>query len=235
MEFDYKNKSSIKNLFNQVAQNYDKLNFIMTFGLQNFIKKSAVKNVLMRMCKKKLKVLDICCGTGDISLFFKELKEDADVIGVDFSEEMLKIAKNRSSKITFLKGDVTNLSKLNLEKESFDICFIGFGLRNLPDVDKFLNEIMPYIKKGGLLSILDLGKPKTFMKPYFYFHYRILILFFAFLFNADVKPYRYFIESEKRYPSQKVILDKLQQSGFIKLENKDFYFGVIAQQIGVKS
>ncbi len=235
MKFDNKNKWTIKELFNKVANNYDKMNFLMSFGLQYRIKKIAVKNVLKKSGKKSLKILDLCCGTGDISLFFKQFDKNADITGVDFSEEMLKIAKSRSSDINFLQGDVTNLSELNLAKESFDICFISFGLRNLPDIDSFLNEISLYLKTGGVISILDLGKPIWYMRPYFYLHYQLLIPLMALIFNGDASPYKYFIDSAKRYPAPAVIIDKLKESGFTGTDNKNFSFGVIAQQMGIKS
>jgi len=85
-----------------------------------------------------------------------------------------------------------------------------------------------------VVSILDLGKPDWFMSLYFFFHYRILIPILAFIFNGDIEPYKYFVDSEKRYPPPDVILKKLQDHGFVELHNENFTFGVIAQQLGIK-
>jgi len=235
MKFEQKNKHSIKYLFNQIAKNYDKLNEYMSLGLQKFIKQNAVKNVVKKYNDKPQRIFDLCSGTGDIAMLLEKYYPDAKIFGVDFSSEMLEIARQRSKKITFIEKDITNLGIDEIFKENeFDICFIGFGLRNLPDIDEFLENIKFYIKKGGVLSILDLGKPNLLMKPYFYLHYQIFIPLIAFIFNKDAQPYKYFVNSAKTYPSQKEMLKKLKEHGYVETKNKNFLFGIISQQMGVK-
>ena len=231
MKFDNKNKSSIKALFNQIAPKYDLINEFMSFGLQKSIKISSVKNALKELGYTPKIALDLCCGTGDISGVIKELCPACKVTGVDFSEEMLSLAGQKNSGIDFCKCDITELKNSPyLSEKKFDICFISFGLRNLPDIDKFLNDIKSFLNDGGLLAILDLGKSNPLLKPYFLLHYEFLIPLIAKIFNRDVSPYRYFIQSSKTYPSQKEILKKLSQNGFTKVKNKDFLFGIIATQ-----
>lgn len=230
MIFDRKNKESIHSLFNQIAPNYDLINHFISFGMQNSIKSSAVKNSIKKLGTTPRKVLDLCCGTGDISILFQKLCPAADIIGIDFSEEMLSIAKLKASKINFLQGDITK--KDGIVKEKFDICFISFGLRNLPNIDDFLENVKACLKDGGVLAILDLGKPLPIMKPYFYFHYNFIIPLFAKIFNKDITPYKYLSDSTKTYPSQKEILQKLKSHGYIEEENKNFWFGIIALQCG---
>ena len=235
MEFNKQNKKSIQILFDEVACNYDKLNNYMSFGLQKFIKLQAVKNVIKKLDKKNIKILDLCSGTGDIALLFKKYLPDSEIIGVDFSENMLKIAKNRASDIEFLKRDITDLGKeYPFLENNFDLCFISFGLRNLPDIDDFLNSVKYYLKPNGILSVLDLGKPLFFMKPYFFLHYEVLIPLLAKIFNKNSSPYKYFIQSSKTYPAQKEMVKKLIRHGFKDVENKNFSFGIISQQIGFK-
>jgi len=233
MHYSQKNPESIKTLFNQVAKNYDKLNVLMSFGLQKLIKQKAVSNIASKIKSDKIKILDLCCGTGDISVLLKKIFPNSEITSIDFSNEMLAIAKNRIKDITFIEADVTNLDGI-IEKDNFDICFIGFGLRNLPDIDNFLLNIKQYLKSNGILSILDLGQPKWYMKPYFFLHYELFIPFFASIINKKIKPYKYFINSAKTYPNQEEILKKLEKYGYKNLENKNFSFGIISQQIGIK-
>ena len=229
MNFDNKNKDTIKVLFNQIARKYDLMNNFMSFFLHKNIKLSAVKNSIDKLGYDPKRILDICCGSGDISIMFKNLFPDAEVIGLDFSEEMLKIAKERADNIEFLQCDVT---KENYFLEGkFDICFISFGLRNLPDIDKFLNTIKKYINEGGVFAILDVGKPNVMLRPYCHFHYNVIIPLLAKIFNKRTAPYKYFIDSIKRYPTQDEILKILTKNGFVEVENRNFYFGILANQL----
>lgn len=228
MEFSHKDKCSIQNLFNKIAINYDKMNDFMSFGLQKRIKSTAVKIALKKLERDANTILDLCTGTGDIALEFKEVCPDAKILGVDFSSRMLNIARARSSDIEFLEMDITNLNSL---EKKFDMCFISFGLRNLPDIDDFLENVKKVLKNGGVLAILDLGKPYPVVKPYFFIHYNFLIPLMAKVFNKDISPYQYLISSAKRYPSQDEILKKLSQHGFCCEQNINFSFGIIALQL----
>ena len=233
MNFDNKNKFSIRTLFNKIAPNYDIINELMSFGLQKHIKQSYVKNAVKMLGYQPEEVLDLCCGTGDISRIIKNLYPNSEVVGVDFSEEMLSIAKQKSNAITYLSCDITDIKSCpQLSDKKFDICFIAFGLRNLPDIDDFLNDIKTFLKPNGLLAILDLGKPNPILKPYFLLHYKVLIPIIAKIFSKDISPYKYFTNSAKTYPPQKEIIKKLVQNGYTKAKNKNYAFGIIATQTG---
>ena len=232
MMYEHTNKKSIKNLFNNIADSYDKLNFLMSFGMQKLIKKSAVKKVLKKVSHKPLRILDLCCGTGDIVKIFKEQCPNVEIIAVDFSQQMLDIARCRYPNIQFIQKDVLDLGEdFPFEKNSFDICFISFGLRNLPDIDLFLNYIYQYLRPSGILSILDLGKPTWYLSWYFKFHYAVIIPFMAKLCAKDFFAYKYLVNSAKRYPAQEEILKKLLSAGYIECENINYFGGIIAQQV----
>ncbi len=230
MRFEQKNTASIKTLFNKIAPNYDLINSLMSFGLQKRIKTAAVKTAIKHYGKTPKKVLDLCCGTGDISILFKKFCPDTDITGIDFSKEMLSIAEKKAPNIRFIQGDISQKEKFSSLTEKFDICFISFGLRNLPDVDEFLENVKILLNDGGVLAILDLGRPCLIMAPYFYLHYNIIIPLIARIFNKDIEPYKYLINSAKTYPPQKEILKKLKQHGYFGEKNKNFSFGIIATQ-----
>ena len=117
-----KDKNSIKELFNSISMRYDVLNNVISLGFHKFIKGQAVCFACKQFGKEPLRILDLCCGSGDITKYFANKFPDAEIIGVDFSEKMLEIARKKCKKyknIKFVEFDVTNLTNLNLGK--FDI------------------------------------------------------------------------------------------------------------------
>ena len=134
---------NIKNLFDNLANKYDFMNNIISFGTHKFIKKLAIKELNI---KPNSKVLDLCCGTGDLGSIIKETEPTCDITGVDFSENMLEIARKRNPKNTYWNFDTTNLP---FEKNSFDYIVMGFGLRNIVQKNKALEEIHRILKPNG--------------------------------------------------------------------------------------
>ena len=232
MKYTKTNQNSIKSLFNDIAINYDKLNCLISFGMQKTVKYLAVKNAIRFLDNKPIKILDLCTGTGDIAVLFEKICPNAEIVAVDFSEQMLSIAKKRSPNITFVQKDILCLGEEKpFEKASFDLCFISFGLRNLPNIDAFFEYVSFYLKDDGAISVLDLGKPNKFFSCYFEFHYNFVIPFIAKLFAKNVFAYKYLIESAKTYPSQEEILEKLLAHKFLTPQNINYFCGIISQQL----
>lgn len=228
MEKFSKNPEFIKNLFNSISNNYDKLNDIMSLGLHKSIKKDTIKAPGLN---SEAKILDLCTGTGDLASILKEKYPQAEVIGVDFSSDMLKIAREKYSNINFLE---TDCSQLPFEDESFDLCIISFGLRNIENMEKALIEIYRILKKDGYFINLDLGKPNKFfnifLKPYMYLWISVL----GKLFHGDEAPYRYLAVSNEDFPSPNQLIEIYQKIGFSDIKNKNYLLGQIASQISRK-
>lgn len=228
MEEFNKNQEFIKNLFNSISKNYDKLNDIMSFGLHRKIKKDLFKQLNL---KPDLRILDLCTGTGDIAHILKEKYPDSTIIGVDFSEKMLEIARKKHANIEFIQSDVTHLP---FEDESFDLCTISFGLRNIEDIQKALEEIYRVLKKGGIFINLDLGKPNKFfnffLKPYMY----LWVAFLGKIFNGDETPYKYLAVSNETFPSPAELIKIYEKIGFSNIKVKNYLFGQISAQINQK-
>lgn len=221
----------IKELFNSISVNYDKLNDIMSFGMHRKIKKEIISKLNL---PKNPNLLDLCTGTGDLAILLKEKYPEAKVIGVDFSEKMLKIARGKCKKhpdVNFIEADCTNLP---FSDESFDLCVISFGLRNIEDMGKALKEIYRVLKPGGIFINIDLGKPNKFfnffLRPYMYFW----VSFVGKLFHRDQTPYRYLAESNETFPSQKELIKLFENLEFHDIKNKNYLFGQIASQFSIK-
>ena len=150
----------IKNLFDNLSNKYDFMNNIISFSTHKTIKEKAIKALNI---KPNSKVLDLCCGTGDLGAIIKEIEPTCDVVGVDFSSQMLEIARKKHPNITFWEADATNLS---FEKNSFDYIVMGFGLRNIPQKNKVLENIYKILKTNGKFLHLDFGKQNKISKIY---------------------------------------------------------------------
>lgn len=225
-----KNGVNIKEMFDVISSRYDKLNEIMTLGLNLAVKIKAIKNVPI---KSDFNVLDVCCGTGDISIYIaKNVVKDGRVIGVDFSVKMLEIAKNKAKdikNITFIEADALHLP---FEDNQFDVCFISFGLRNLEDLKKGLEEMKRVVKPGGFVVNIDTGKPKGIFKIFHkvYFHGAVPII--GKIFGGNYQPYKYLTASAKEFPSSDELVEIFRKLELKNVSKHEFLFGSISQQFG---
>lgn len=220
----------IKKMFDEIAKNYDRLNDIISFKAHSKTRHQAIKNVAL---KPDAKVLDVCCGTGDIAIYLaKNVVKTGKVTGIDFSKNMLELAKKKAKEIKnieFIEGDALNLP---FRDNEFDACFISFGLRNLDNLEKGLQEMKRVTKEGGFVVSLDMGKPHGPLK-FFYnlFLFKIIPILGA-IFCAKFKAYKYLPESTKKFPPPEELVKIFEQVGLKNVKRFDFLFGAISQQIG---
>lgn len=227
-----KNPVTIKEMFDSISKNYDMLNDIMSFGQHRKIKESIVNQVKSFSFDSSPRTfLDLCTGTGDLAGLLKQQFPDNKIVGIDFSEKMLEIARKKHPGIEFINADCTQLP---FEDGQFDLCIISFGLRNIENMQQALKEIHRVLKKGGVFINIDLGKPNNFfnlfLKPYMYFW----VSFVGKIFHGDQTPYRYLAESNENFPSQMELVEIYKNLGFSNIKNKNYLFGQIASQIAIK-
>jgi demethylmenaquinone methyltransferase/2-methoxy-6-polyprenyl-1,4-benzoquinol methylase len=211
----------VRQLFDAIANRYDLINDLQSFGLHRFW-----KNELIRMSKIRAgeNALDLCTGTGDIAI--KIAARGAEVTGCDFSEPMLAKARLRCSNINWIAGDALNLS---LPDNSFDVVSSGYGLRNLADFRKGLDEMLRVLKPKGRLLILEFGKPRNLVWRKMYFAYlRFFVPVLGAIFCGDPSAYRYILESLNQYPGQDAIHDLLLNLNCRNVSVKNFLGGVMS-------
>ena len=154
----------VRTMFDRIAPVYDAMNHAMTAGLDRRWRRLAADAVVARGDK----VLDACCGTGDLALAAQAA--GGIVTGLDFSEAMLERARRKSSEVEWLEGD---LLRLPFGDGAFDTATVGFGVRNVDDLDRSLRELRRVLKPGGRLAILEIVRPKgpvaLFYKAWFDF------------------------------------------------------------------
>ena len=215
-----KTPANIQNLFNQIAVRYDFMNNLISLGLHRAVKKSAIG---LLDIKPHSRILDACCGTGDIAEMIKKAEPKAEVTGLDFSENMLIFAKKRVKSVKFFQGDITNT---DFPSESFDIVTMSFGLRNIQNPEKALYEINRILKSGGEFLHLDFGN-KNILSGIFDIEAPIFAKFFA----KDTEPYKYLIKSKEMFPSPDELILDFEKCGFKFKKRKDFLFGALSAQV----
>ena len=221
-------QNAMKSMFNNIAKNYDFLNDVMTFFTQKSIKNSAINSLKPNHSN----ILDVCTGTGDIAIMLAKKFPNASITALDFSLEMLKIAKIKSKNlnINFINNNALDMPFLN---NSFDLCTISFGLRNLPDITAAIKEIHRVLATNGELLIIDLGKPK--MNWLYPLILDKVIPILGKIFHENKYPYQYLVESQKDFPSPQNLSKVLQSVGFADTKIRNFLFGTITVLTAEKS
>ena len=218
-----KNPQKIKNMFDNIAPYYDKMNDFISFFMHKNIKKSAVK---MLDIKPNSLVLDLCCGTGDFGELISILQPKSKVIGLDFSANMLKLAKQKHPQIVFTQEDCTNLPY----NEEFDYVTIGFGLRNIENRELAISQIYKSLKSGGKFLHLDFGEHNFSGKIF-----DNIVIFLVKILKKDEKSYEYLLKSKNSYPEPDELIKEFERAGFKFIKRKDFLFGVISAQVMKKN
>jgi len=219
-----KNPEDIKKLFNSIASKYDINNNLISLGLHQFIKKLAIKNLPI---KDNARILDACTGTGDIAGYLSKINPYLSITGIDFSEEMLNLAKKKFPKVTFLEGDCTNLP---FASESFDIITMSFGLRNIENYKQAIKECFRVLDNNGILLHLDFGKKNFLSKVFDFFVEKIIRLFYG----AQL-PYEYLVKSKREFFTPDKLIQEFESEGFKLNKRRDYLFGIISMQIFEKT
>ena len=225
----------VNDLFARVAPRYDLINDLQSFGLHRAWKRRAVR---MAHVQPHDRALDVCCGTGDIA--FELARAGAEVDAVDFSDAMLRIARQRSGNIhhpasgapRFQQGDAL---RLNFPDNIFDVVTVGYGLRNLARWDAGLGEMYRVAKTGARLLVLDFGKPENALWQSLYFTYlRHVVPVFGKLFCGDSATHAYILESLQRYPAQRGVAEAMRRLGCRDVRIVNLIGGAMSINFGVK-
>lgn len=233
--------AKVGQLFASIARRYDLINDIQSFGIHRFWKKRVIR---LSRIQAGERALDLCCGTGDLTLALA--KNGADVTGLDFSEPMLEVAREKSNRfnrkdgagshpceIQFIHGDA---QRIPFPDNSFDVLTIGYGLRNLADLNTGLRDMLRVTKPGGRLVALEFGKPPNALWRALYFSYlKFMLPVFGKIFCGDSAAYAYILESLSHYPAQHGVAEKLTQIGWKNIRVVNLLGGVMSIHYAEKS
>jgi len=224
----------VNRMFDRVAGRYDALNSVMTAGLHHRWRQRAAALTELGPGDS---ALDICCGTGDLTLELAQLvTPGGHVVGCDFSEPMLDLAREKAA--TRGAGGVrfewADALELPYDGERFDAVTVGFGVRNLADLDRGLGEMARVLKPGGRAMILEITQPTRPPLSSFYSLWfdRIVPLLGAFSSNPEA--YSYLPESVRSFPSPRGLAEKMDGAGFKRIRYTVLAGGIIAIHSGVR-
>ncbi|MFZ4402839.1 MAG: bifunctional demethylmenaquinone methyltransferase/2-methoxy-6-polyprenyl-1,4-benzoquinol methylase UbiE [Pseudobdellovibrionaceae bacterium] len=216
----------IRSMFDQVAPGYDKANSILSLGIHHLWKQKLVR---WSQARPGQKVLDCATGTGDLALAFKQVVgPTGQVIGSDFSAEMLKTAPQKAlEKNLQIQFEIADAINLPYESQTFDIVSISFGIRNVSDPVKALAEMHRVLKPKGTLMVLEFGQMKTpvLSKLYNFYSRRILPQIGGWI-TGKKEAYNYLQTSSAQFPDEKDFQKLLTQAGFLSSEYKTLSFGI---------
>ena len=222
--------AGVNDLFARVAPRYDLINDLQSFGLHRVWKRRVVR---MAQVRAGARVLDVCCGTGDIA--FALARAGATVDALDFSDAMLGVARQRAGAAAnpkFQQGDAMHLP---FPDQTFDVVTVGYGLRNLRDWEAGLHEMHRVARPGARLLVLDFGKPDNALLRSLYFAYlRFFVPVFGKLFCGDAATHAYILESLQRYPAQRGVDAVLRELGCRDTRILNLMGGAMSINYGVK-
>lgn len=227
-------------VYESIPPNYDLINHLFTGGMDIRWRKKAAKECVASNPKS---ILDICCGTGDLSLSVAKLAvKDTKVTGLDFSRPMLDVAVKKAQKacldIAFVTGDIADIP---FPAASFDSMCIGFGFRNLTYKNEksaqYISEILRVLKPGGRFVIVESSQPAPnakFVRFFQQIYVKYIVSFLGRIISGNSAAYQYLAESAANYYGAEELRDLLIKSGFSKVTFKRLFFGAAAIHVAVK-
>ena len=209
----------VRRMFDRIVPVYDPMNRIMTAGLDRTWRRLAAEAAV----RPGDEVLDACCGTGDLAIACARAGA-ARVTGLDFSERMLERARRKAPALRWVHGD---LLALPFEDASFDAATVGFGVRNVADLDRAFGELRRVLRPGGRLACLEITSPRGRLAPFFrvWFDHVVPALGRA-LPGGDA--YTYLPASVRRFPDAPGLARTVAEAGFTQVRWRVLGGGIVA-------
>ncbi|WP_416149708.1 demethylmenaquinone methyltransferase [Salipaludibacillus sp. HK11] len=225
----------VHDVFQSISGQYDKMNAIISFQRHLSWRKDTMKKMAV---PKDASALDVCCGTADWTIHLGEaVGPDGDVIGLDFSENMLsvghdKVNERKLSQVKLIHG---NAMELPFEDNHFDYVTIGFGLRNVPDYLQVLKEMRRVVKPDGMVVCLETSQPSMIgFKQAYWFYFKHVMPFFGKVFAKSYEEYSWLQESSQSFPGKQELKDLFLEAGFQTVKYKSYSGGVAASHFATK-
>ena len=221
----------VRGMFGRVARRYDVANHLLSFNIDRLWRARTVRSVGHILARPGARVLDICCGTGDLTLSLAR-QCSTPVFGSDFCHPMLVAASRKGAGAGLFEADAL---RLPLGDASFDLITVAFGFRNLANYGAGLAEMRRVLGPGGMAAILEFSEPPNpvFAALYHFYSRRILPLIGGAL-SGSRDAYTYLPESVRKFPPAEELAEEMRRAGFREVRYERFTGGIVALHLGVK-
>ena len=214
----------VRAMFDRITPVYDAMNRVMTAGLDRRWRRLTAEAVVQPADH----VLDACCGTGDLALAAE--REGGRVTGLDFSGRMLERAHAKSRTVDWVQGDV---AAMPFEDASFDAATVGFGIRNVADLEDALRELARVLRPGGRLGILEITQPRGLLRPFFRVWFDRVVPLLGRVLPGGAA-YTYLPASVRRFPGPADLAAALDRAGFEAITWRLLAGGIVAIHTGTR-
>jgi len=215
----------VQGMFDRIAPVYDAMNRVMTVGLDRRWRRLAVREVVWPGDR----VLDACCGTGDLAV--EAERRGGRVVGLDFSSRMLERARRKSGTIEWIQGDALAMP---FADGAFDAATVGFGVRNLEDLEAGLRELSRVLRPGGKAAVLEITRPRGVLRPFFRLWFDVLVPVAGKVLPGG-EAYTYLPASVRRFPGPEDLSALMEGAGFETVHYRLLGGGTVALHVGAKA
>ncbi len=234
---------AVREMFTAIAPRYDLLNHVLSFNIDRLWWRRTARKFSPILCSPEARVLDLCCGTGDMTFALRRQAGNAgpQILGADFSHAMLQHARvksaDRSSQNSryaapgWVEADAL---KLPFPDGHFNLVTSAFGFRNLADYDAGLREIARVLRPGGECGILDFGEPKGLIGRLYRIYFKRILPRVGTLVSGVRGPYAYLPASVERFPEPQEMLARMRRAGFADASWTPYTFGIAGLYRGRK-
>lgn len=225
----------VRGMFGGIARQYDLLNHLLSFNMDKRWRRRTVERVSRLTPSQHARILDLCCGTGDVMIELERARGAA-VLGADFCHPMLTTAAEKIGRAglrsTLFEADGLMLP---LADASLDAVTIAFGFRNFANYRKGLDEMLRVLKPGGVAAILEFSQPRNafFARLYDWFS-TVLLPRIGGLVSGSRAAYTYLPESIRKFPDAELLAGRMREAGFASVEYELMTFGAVALHLGRK-
>jgi demethylmenaquinone methyltransferase / 2-methoxy-6-polyprenyl-1,4-benzoquinol methylase len=217
---------AVREMFTAIAPRYDLLNHLLSANIDKLWWRRTARKFANILAEPGVKVLDLCCGTGDMALALQKQAPQAEITGADFSHTMLVLASKKNSQPRRIKWIEADALQLPFPDQSFDLVTSAFGFRNLADYDAGLREIFRVLRPGGECGILEFSEPQGTMGKVYDVYFKSVLPRIGRLISGNRGAYSYLPASVERFPPPPEILSRMKVAGFRDGSWTPYTFGI---------